>query len=564
MEDPNTFGTDEYVRFCRKIDCEPYICTNAGTGTAEEMSDWVEYCNLAEEGKYARWRISNGYDKPHKVRYWNIGNENYGFWEIGAKSSQEWGRLVKEAAKMIKHVDPTAELSAAALTDIRWNLELLEQSSDFIDWISIHEYWDGIHQTNDYASYEQVLAYTNRLGHSIDEVRGLLMALGLDKKIKIAFDEWNLRGWYHPNVHTIRQGITKEEYLYPRDQNDDNTKYTMADAVFTGCFLNELNRNCDIVGMANFAPIVNTRGCIYTYADGIVLRPTYHVFDLYVNYLGDVVTDVWAEEMPTLTVTGKTGESFCIDALDIVATKWSDRPGIAIAAVNKDPVQMHPVALSVQMPGREANMYTVSGSSTESYNDVNHEEVQIKKTACGMFKKEMELKLGSRRVRWKGIRECIHMADVLTPEQRRKNMKSIKAKDTKIEVLLRKMLWENGYRYRKNVTDLPGKPDVILTKYKIAIFCDGEFFHGKDWEKLRIKLKSSNNGEFWLKKIAGNRARDEEVNKQLSFLGWTVIRFWGKDIKKHPEECLKVIEEAIFEIKMQNAETESFTEWCED
>ena len=89
VEDPNTFGTDEYIRLCRKIGCEPYICTNAGTGTAEEMSDWVEYCNLREEGKYARWRIANGYEEPHKVRYWSIGNENYGFWEIGAKPSGE-------------------------------------------------------------------------------------------------------------------------------------------------------------------------------------------------------------------------------------------------------------------------------------------------------------------------------------------------------------------------------------------------------------------------------------------------------------------------------------------
>ena len=155
MEDPNSFGTDEYIKLCRKTGCEPYICTNAGTGTAEEMSDWVEYCNLESEGKYAKWRIENGYEQPHKVKYWSIGNENYGFWEIGAKTASEWGRLVKEAAKMIKHVDPTTELTAAALTDIHWNIELLENCGEFLDWISIHEYWDGIHQTNDYANYEQ-------------------------------------------------------------------------------------------------------------------------------------------------------------------------------------------------------------------------------------------------------------------------------------------------------------------------------------------------------------------------------------------------------------------------
>ena len=87
VEDPNTFGTDEYIKMCRKIGCEPYICTNAGTGTAEEMSDWAEYCNLPNEGEFAKWRIENGYEEPHKVRYWSIGNENYGFWEIGAKTA---------------------------------------------------------------------------------------------------------------------------------------------------------------------------------------------------------------------------------------------------------------------------------------------------------------------------------------------------------------------------------------------------------------------------------------------------------------------------------------------
>ena len=86
VEDPAKFGTDEFIRFCRKVGCEPYFCTNAGTGTPEEMSDWVEYCNLEKEGKYARWRIANGFPRPHKVKYWSIGNENYGSWEIGADS----------------------------------------------------------------------------------------------------------------------------------------------------------------------------------------------------------------------------------------------------------------------------------------------------------------------------------------------------------------------------------------------------------------------------------------------------------------------------------------------
>ena len=139
------------------------------------------------------------------------------------------------------------------------------------------------------------------------------------------------------------------------------------------------------------------------------------------------------------------------------------------------------------------------------------------------------------------------MADDLTKEQRHKNMKNIHGKDTKIEVILRKALWNKGYRYRKNYKILPGSPDIVLTKYKIAIFCDGEFFHGKDWDTLKQRLEKSNNSEYWISKISRNKERDDEINKKLDFEGWTVIRFWGEDIKKHTAECVKVVEETIFD-----------------
>lgn len=137
--------------------------------------------------------------------------------------------------------------------------------------------------------------------------------------------------------------------------------------------------------------------------------------------------------------------------------------------------------------------------------------------------------------------------DNLKPEQRKKNMQHIKAKDTKIEILLRKALWEKGYRYRKNYNKLPGKPDIALTKYKIAIFCDSEFFHGKDWEVLKPRLEKSNNSQYWISKISKNRERDTDIDKQLRYLGWTVLRFWGNEIKKDTDGCVKVIEDAIFE-----------------
>ena len=143
------------------------------------------------------------------------------------------------------------------------------------------------------------------------------------------------------------------------------------------------------------------------------------------------------------------------------------------------------------------------------------------------------------------------MTDVLTPEQRRRNMQNIHQKDTSIELCLRKALWKKGYRYRKNVKTLPGKPDIVITKYKIAIFCDSEFFHGKDWEVLKPRLEKGVHVDFWVKKITNNRRRDDEVNKKLLFMGWTVIRFWGKEIMKNTDECVRVIEETVFDIKME-------------
>lgn len=146
--------------------------------------------------------------------------------------------------------------------------------------------------------------------------------------------------------------------------------------------------------------------------------------------------------------------------------------------------------------------------------------------------------------------------DRLTPEQRHKNMSNIKNKDTSIELKLRKALWAKGYRYRKNYEKIPGKPDIVITKYRIAVFCDSEFFHGKDWEVLQPQLSKGKNGDFWINKISENMKRDDDVNKALNAMGWTVIRFWGKDIMKKTDECIRVIEEAIFDIKMSEYESE--------
>ena len=133
--------------------------------------------------------------------------------------------------------------------------------------------------------------------------------------------------------------------------------------------------------------------------------------------------------------------------------------------------------------------------------------------------------------------------DKHTPEQRRKNMQAVKNKDSQIELLLRQELWSRGLRYRKNVNRIYGKPDIVFIGKKVAVFCDSEFWHGYDWEERKKDFKSHQ--EFWIPKIERNMERDAEVTATLESEGWTVLRFWGNEIKKNTAQCADIIEKAV-------------------
>jgi DNA mismatch endonuclease (patch repair protein) len=135
--------------------------------------------------------------------------------------------------------------------------------------------------------------------------------------------------------------------------------------------------------------------------------------------------------------------------------------------------------------------------------------------------------------------------DFLTPEQRSKLMSAIRSTNTKDEVRLAKALWALGYRYRRNNKTVFGKPDFTFKKIKLAIFVDGEFFHGKNWDIDRNRIKT--NSEFWIKKIERNMQRDIEVNAYLESQNWKILRFWSNDIKKNLDSCIAEIQKAIAE-----------------
>jgi alpha-N-arabinofuranosidase len=359
VEEPNTFGTDEFVEWCRLIGAEPYICTNAGTGTPEEMSDWVEYCNLANSGRWARLRQTNGYLQPYHVKYWSIGNENYGNWEMGAKTRDEWGRFVVESAKMMKRVDPSIKLLAAALPDVDWTLNLLKQAGQYLDYVSIHGYWDPLWQKDEPGDYATCMSRALEPETAIHLTEQIIGVAGFTGQIGIAFDEWNLRGWHHPDGNS-------PEVIAARDRNDRNATYTMADAVFSAGFLNACLRHADTVRMANMAPVVNTRGPLFVHPAGIVKRPTFHVLAMYANLLKANTVMTWVTS-DTFSSAGKS-----ISVLDAVATCDDAMQQWSLGLVNRHPdlsLRCYVHLEGQRLEGR-CRITVLSGDSPEAYNDI--------------------------------------------------------------------------------------------------------------------------------------------------------------------------------------------------
>jgi len=143
-------------------------------------------------------------------------------------------------------------------------------------------------------------------------------------------------------------------------------------------------------------------------------------------------------------------------------------------------------------------------------------------------------------------------------EIRSYTMSQIRSKDTSIEVMFRRALWHSGIRYRKNYKALPGKPDIAITRHKIAVFCDGEFWHGKDWNVVKGRLRTRR--DYWVQKIERNIDRDNSIDRRLARLGWTVLRFWGGDIEKNLGQCVAEVREAILQARIDTAAADFYEE----
>ena len=250
------------------------------------------------------------------------------------------------------------------MPDVEWNLALLRSAGDLIDMISIHGYFDEAWETNALSGYRKSLQAPAQFERSITAVRGLLCALGLEHRVKIAFDEWNLRGWYHPGVADFSRLDPDHGHAADlRAANELNAQYTMADAIFAASFLHLCMRHGDMVTMANFSPTVCGRGLIGVDDTGIVLRPAYFVFDLLRNQLGAHLVDSYAQDMAMCNADGVP-----VSVLDAVAALRDDG-ALTVSLINRDPERSVCVQLDTALPYARAQRFSLVSPDADSAND---------------------------------------------------------------------------------------------------------------------------------------------------------------------------------------------------
>lgn len=265
----NRFGTDEFLRYCEQAGVTPYICINAGLGTVEDARQWVEYVNENRHTALADLRRKNGRDKPYGVKYWGLGNEIDGPWQLGHKNAEDYVKFAAEAAKAMKRADSSIKLIGSGSSNfgpngdwIGWNRKVLEGLRNEIDYISLHTYI-GNRDNN----FEKFLAASQDIDNRIEIVEGMIKGVQSQmqrpRPIYIAYDEWNV--WYR-----ARGG---SEFDTGRTQLEE--KYNFEDALAMGMFFNSFFRHANIVKMANLAQIVNVIAPIFTNEKGLFLQPIY-------------------------------------------------------------------------------------------------------------------------------------------------------------------------------------------------------------------------------------------------------------------------------------------------
>ncbi|MCM8824683.1 MAG: hypothetical protein NC937_00815 [Candidatus Omnitrophica bacterium] len=377
-EENHLFGTNEYIKFCRKTESTPYITVNAGDGTPREAAEWVEYCNYNGETLYSNLRRETGETRPFGVKYWEIGNEIYGDWQIGTKKASQYSRILVEFSKAMKRIDPSIKIVAVGMGkhDPDWDRIILDSAWNYIDGISVHTYI-GRHGYLD--AFGQVLTIADHLRKMEDDIIRISQQKQ-PKKIFLALSEFGV--WY-------RKGH--------KDNLDEI--YNLKDALVFASILNLLLRFCRSLEFTHQSMLVNCLGLLRTKQDGLVRQTIYYPFMLFSNLTGDMVLapDVFCESFscrdyryfpwPTFDVKK---DNFQMDEskiplihnlpyLDVSSTYDTKSGQLCVITVNRHPekdinckIELHNIKIK-----NYADAFVVNGPDVDAINDYDNERIKM-------------------------------------------------------------------------------------------------------------------------------------------------------------------------------------------
>ncbi len=384
-QEPDRFGTDEFIEYCREIGAEPYICVNLQRATAQEAANWVEYCNGTGDTSYANLRRKCGHQEPHGVCYWGLGNEP---WRM---ATEDYAKGALEFGKLMKRVDPSIRLVACGMAgaplpalkkmgfDPEWNRVVLEKLVNVADYISLHEYEGNEDYYEELGSVQRFDANLKSMAVAIeltDSMRGKdpvlaasLPGIKTKKRIEIACDEWNV--WYR------KRGLPP-----PRNISVAvDEKYNLRDALWTASVLNLFQRMGDRVTMANVATMVNAIGTMYTSDQGMFRQTIYFPLKLYRHECGALALTSQVDS-PTFS-----SESFKdVPYLDVSTTHDDKRKALSIAVVNRHrekPIRTVLTVRNARIAG-PATAFEINGASPETENSFSEpENVKIVQKGMG-------------------------------------------------------------------------------------------------------------------------------------------------------------------------------------
>jgi len=367
-EESNRFGTDEFLQFCEQLGVEPSICVNMGTGTMDEARSWVEYCNGTGDTYWANLRRRNGREAPYNVKYWCLGNEMYGEWQIGALSAEDYSKQAREFAKVMKWTDPSIKLISCGMYGFDdWDRIVLETLAPYIDYHSLHLYTGSPDYYSSVFAPHQAERALRICQATIERVR---YQQHIEHPISIVYDEWNI--WFREKP---QPGVGED-------------RYTLADALGVATFLNIFLRACQSVKMANYALLVNVSAPIITSADGLLLQPTYHVLQLYTEYMRGITLDAHVdceayELKPEAEISSwphRVADLSPFKLLDVTAVYNPEQEIFTVAVVNRDQARAHTGTIQfTEMLASSVEIYELNAADpacTNSFADPNVVNVQ--------------------------------------------------------------------------------------------------------------------------------------------------------------------------------------------